>query len=60
MKIKSNRLDKVEITEGALDNMIDYMSDYIYTYLDKEADRATRPLEISFLDYLISLKRHKS
>ena len=46
----------VEITVGALDNMIDYMNELIYQYKDENADRATHPFEVGFLDYLISVK----
>ena len=46
----------VEITVGALDNMIDYMNELIYQYKDENADRATHPFEVGFLDYLISVR----
>ena len=48
--------DTVKITEPALNNMINYMRELIYTYKDEEADSATHPLEIGFLDYLISVR----
>ena len=47
---------RVEITVGALDNMIEYMTELIYVYKDKNADLATNPFEVGFLDYLISVK----
>ena len=39
-------------------NMIMYMQEMIYdgTVGDLHADKATHPLEISFLDYLIDLR----
>tara|TARA_R100000781_G_C4040622_1_gene113837 strand:- start:241 stop:432 length:192 start_codon:yes stop_codon:yes gene_type:complete len=51
-----NKEKTVEITETALTNMIDYMRELIYQYKDEEADLATHPFEISFLDYLISVR----
>ena len=48
--------DNVEITKTALDNMISYMRELIYEYKDEEADSATHPFEVGFLDYLISVK----
>ena len=49
-------ISRVEITVGALDNMISYMRELIFSYKDEDADLATHPLEIGFLDYLISVK----
>ena len=46
----------VEITVGALDNMIDYMDELIYQYKDENADLATHPFGVGFLDYLISVR----
>ena len=46
----------VEITVGALDNMIDYMDELIYQHKDENADLATHPFEVGFLDYLISVR----
>ena len=48
---------KIKITEKALDTMIDYMRTYIYNYLGEDSDLTTQPLEVGFLDYLISLKK---
>ena len=53
---KTKSQETVEITVGALDNMIDYMDELIYQYKDENADRATHPFEVGFLDYLISVK----
>ena len=48
---------KIKITEKTLDTMIDYMRTYIYNYLGEDSDLTTQPLEVGFLDYLISLKK---
>ena len=48
--------DNVEITKTALNNMISYMRELIYEYKDEEADSATHPFEVGFLDYLISVR----
>ena len=48
---------EIKITEKTLDTMIDYMRTYIYNYLGKDSDLTTQPLEVGFLDYLISLKK---
>jgi hypothetical protein len=48
--------DTVEITIEALDNMISYMRELIFKYKDADADLATYPFEVGFLDYLISVK----
>jgi len=53
---KTKSQETVEITVGALDNMISYMRELIYEYKDEEADSATHPFEVGFLDYLISVK----
>ena len=50
------QISRVEITVGALDNMISYMRELIYDYKDEDADLATHPFEVGFLDYLISVK----
>ena len=50
----------VEITAGALDNMIGYMRELIYEYKDEEADSSTHPFEVGFLDYLISVKEKQT
>ena len=49
---------EIKITIGALKNMIMYMQEMIYdgNVGDLHADKATHPLEISFLDYLIDLR----
>jgi len=52
--------DNVEITKTALDNMISYMRELIYEYKDEEADSATHPFEVGFLDYLISVKEKQT
>ena len=47
----------VEITEGALENMISYMREYIFELTgDEHSDSATHPSAIPFLDYLISVR----
>ena len=47
----------VEITVGALHNMIDYMREYIYKLTgDEHSDSATHPFDVPFLDYLISVR----
>ena len=48
--------ETVEITNISLDNMIDYMDELIFQYKDENADSATHPFEIGFLDYLMSVK----
>ena len=48
---------EIKITEKTLDTMIDYMGTYIYNYLGEDSDLTTQPLEVGFLDYLISLKK---
>ena len=53
---KTKSQETVEITVGALDNMISYMRELIYEYKDEEADSATHPFEVGFLDYLISVR----
>ena len=56
---KTKSQETVEITVGALDNMIDYMNELIFQYkqkFDEDADRTTHPFEVGFLDYLISVK----
>ena len=53
---KTKSQETVEITVGALENMIEYMTTLIYVYIDKDADRTTYPFEVGFLDYLISVK----
>ena len=51
---------EIKITEKTLDTMIDYMRTYIYNYLGKDSDLTTQPLEVGFLDYLISLNKEFS
>ena len=53
---KTKSQETVEITVGALDNMIDYMDELIYQHKDENADLATHPFEVGFLDYLISVR----
>ena len=53
---KTKSQETVEITVGALENMIEYMTTLIYVYIDKDADRTTHPFEVGFLDYLVSVK----
>ena len=53
---KTKSQETVEITVGALDNMIDYMDELISQHKDENADLATHPFEVGFLDYLISVK----
>ena len=54
--VKTKSQETVEITVGALDNMIDYMDELIYQHKDENADLATHPFEVGFLDYLISVR----
>ena len=54
---KTKSQETVEITVGALHNMIDYMREYIYKLTgDEHSDNATHPFDMPFLDYLISVK----
>ena len=47
----------IKINEQTLDNMIHYMEGYVFDYLGEDSDLTTQPIEVGFLDYLISLKR---
>ena len=49
-------MKKYIITEGQLEHMIGYMQELIFIYMDEDADSATHPLEIGFLDGLIEVK----
>ena len=54
---KTKSQETVEITVGALHNMIDYMREYIFELTgDEHSDSATHPSAIPFLDYLISVR----
>ena len=47
----------INIKEVTLDRMIEYMREYIFKLTgDEHSDRATHPLDMPFLDYLIELK----
>ena len=48
---------EIKIKEETLDTMTHYMREYVYKYLGEDSDLTTQPLEVAFLDYLISLKR---
>ena len=46
----------INIKEVTLDRMIEYMREYIFKLTgDEHSDRATHPLDMPFLDYLIEL-----
>ena len=47
----------VKIPIATLNRMIEYMREYIFKLTgDEHSDRATHPLDMPFLDYLIELK----
>jgi hypothetical protein len=46
----------IVINYYSLEQMIEYMRELIYVHKDKDADKATHPLEIGFLDFLITLQ----
>tara|TARA_Y100001938_G_scaffold42935_1_gene59219 strand:+ start:26828 stop:27010 length:183 start_codon:yes stop_codon:yes gene_type:complete len=47
----------IKITEATLSRMIEYMREYIFKLTgDDDSDRATHPLDMPFLDYLIELR----
>mgnify|MGYP003151913300 CR=1 FL=1 len=50
-------MNKVEITIGTLNDIIEYLNDYIFNHIgDKHSDLATHPFQIRLLDHLIELR----